>query len=69
MFILKSKKDNRVLHWQEIKSRTTTHEGEFVHGNKGRDYQKKWSKKYIGTDLSRPANFDKPEYQKELAKR
>lgn len=68
MLIGKSKIEQRKLHWQEIRSRVTTHEGEFLNGNKGREYQKKWSKQYLGRDISRPVNFDYPSYQKELAK-
>lgn len=53
VFILKSKKERRAQHWNEIRGRVTTHEGEFLSGNKGREYQKKWAKKYLGKDLSR----------------
>lgn len=63
-----SKNEKRIQHWAEIKSRTTTHEGQLIAGSAGRDYQKKWSKKMLGTDLSQPANFNAPQYQKELAK-
>jgi hypothetical protein len=66
MFIGKSKKDQRVAYWQTIKSRVTTHEGEMLSGKKGQDYQKKYSKKHLGRDLSRPVDFNRPEYQKEL---
>ena len=63
-----SKKDKRIAHWKEIQSRVTTHEGESLSGRKGEEYKQKYSKKYLGRDLSRPANFDRPEYQKELRK-
>lgn len=68
MNIGKSKVELRKLHWQEIKARVKTHEGESLFGNKGRQYQQKWSKKYLGRDLSKPVNFDKTEYQKELSR-
>lgn len=62
------KKEKRMAHWDEIRSRVTTHEGEFLSGKAGREYQKKWSKQMLGTDLSRPANYSHPSYQKELNK-
>lgn len=68
MQILPSKKERRINHWKEIQSRTITHEGEFLSGKKGEHYKKKWSKKYLKIDLSRPTIFNKPEYQKELVK-
>ena len=68
VFILKSKQEQRKLHWSDIKNRVTTHEGEFLHGKKGRKYQSKWSKSYLGKDMSGQTNFDAPQYQKELEK-
>lgn len=68
MNIGKSKQELRKLHWQEIKSRVITHEGESLSGKKGREYQIKYGEKYLGRDLSRPPDFSKPEYQKELGK-
>ena len=68
MNIGSSKVEKRKLHWQEIKSRVTTHEGESLSGKKGREYQQKYSKKYLGTDLSRPPDFRGVEYQKELSR-
>lgn len=49
---MKGKRDQRAAHWDEIKSRVTTHEGEILSGKKGRDYMAKYSKKYLGRDLS-----------------
>lgn len=68
VFIISSKKNQRILHWKEIKTRTTTHEGEFIKGDKGKSYQQKYSRKYLGKDLSIPTDFNRPDYQKELAK-
>ena len=68
MNIGRSKVELRKLHWQEIKSRVTTHEGEPLSGKKGEEYKQKWSKQYLGRDLSRPADFRGVEYQKELSK-
>jgi hypothetical protein len=62
------KKENRIKHWGEIKSRVTTHDGQLLSGKAGREYQQKWSKKMLGRDLSKPANFNAPDYQRELAK-
>lgn len=62
-----SKKDQRILHWKEIKSRVTTHEGEFLSGRKGEEYKNKWGKQFLGIE-NRPTDFSKPEYQKELTK-
>lgn len=64
ILIGRSKRDQRALHWNEIKSRVKTHEGELLSGNKGRDYQQKWSKKYLGRDLSKQATItsDRVEY-------
>lgn len=67
MYIGKSKVDQRKSHWNEIRSRVTTHEGEFLHGKKGREYISKYGQKYLGINPS-PANYDRPEYQKELSK-
>lgn len=63
-----SKTDNRIKHWQDIQSRVTTHDGQFLQGAAGRAYQQKWSKKMLGKDLSAPVNYNTPSYQKELAK-
>ena len=52
VFIIRGKREQRAAHWQEIKSRVTTHEGELLSGKKGRDYARKYSKKYLGRDLS-----------------
>lgn len=68
-YIGKSKKEQRLSHWREIKNRVTSHEGEIISGGKGKDYKQKYSKKYLGVDLSAPTNFNKPEYQKELEKK
>lgn len=50
----------RLSHWKEIKTRIRTHEGELLSGNKGIEYQSKWSSKYLGRDLSstRPLSRD-----------
>lgn len=55
IYIIKGKKEQRAAHWNEIRSRVTTHEGELLSGTKGKEYQRRWSKKYLGKDLgSRP---------------
>ena len=64
--ITSSKQDKRVAHWQDIKNRVTTHEGEFLTGDRGRKYQDKYGKKYLG--ISDRTNFNAPQYQRELAK-
>lgn len=46
------KKEQRAAKWSDIKSRVTTHEGELLTGRKARDYAQKYSKKYLGRDLS-----------------
>ena len=63
-----SKKDARIAHWRDIQSRVTTHDGQFLKGKSGRDYQKKYSKKMLGKDLSQPTNYNTPSFQKELTK-
>jgi hypothetical protein len=63
-----SKKDARMAHWRDIKNRVTTHEGEALKGVKGADYNRKYSRQYLGKDLSRPTDFSQAQYQKELAK-
>ena len=63
-----SKSDTRVAHWKDIQSRVTTHDGQFLSGKAGREYQQKWSKKLLGKDLSKPADYTAPIYQKELKK-
>jgi hypothetical protein len=67
-YIGRSKRDQRMEHWRDIKSRVTTHEGEPLTGSAGRNYQKKYSSKYLGKDLSATPSFEAPMYQKELAK-
>ena len=68
MYIVGSKKEQRMAYWNEIKSRVTTHEGEMLSGQKGRDYQKKYSVKYLGKDLSKPINYNEVSYMQELEK-
>lgn len=63
-----SKRDKRLGHWKKIKERVTTHEGEILNGRAGEQYKQKYSRQYLGVDLSRPTDFSKPEYQRELAK-
>ena len=63
----KSKKEKRMLHWDEIRSRVKTHEGELLSGRQGREYIQKYGQRYLGMTPSRP-NYNAPEYQKELAK-
>lgn len=63
-----SKTDSRIKHWRDITSRVTTHDGQFLQGKAGKDYQKRWSKQMLGKDLSRPVDFQAPSFQKELAK-
>ena len=50
--LIRGHQGQRALHWGEIKSRVTTHEGEILSGQKGREYARKYSKKYLGRDLS-----------------
>jgi len=59
----------RLSHWGDIKSRVTTHEGEMLTGAKGRDYQKKYSKQYLGKDMSAPSQFNTQAHLQELSKR
>ena len=68
MIILKSKKEQRVAHWEEIRSRVTTHEGEVLSGQKGKDYQKKYSKQYLWKELGQPINYNQVSYLQELGK-
>lgn len=63
----KSKKEKRMLHWDEIRSRVKTHEGELLSGRKGKEYIQKYGRQYLGMD-TRPANYSAPQYQRELAK-
>ena len=66
MYILKSNKEQRLNHWNEIKKRVTSHEGELLSGKKGERYQKKYSRQYLGKDLNtKPINIDMVErYEK-----
>lgn len=54
IYISKGRTERRAAHWKDIQSRVTTHEGELLSGKKGREYQEKYSKKYLGRDLSKP---------------
>ncbi len=53
-FIVKGKTGQRAAHWNDIRSRVRTHEGELLDGSKGRDYQQRWAKKYLGRDMNTP---------------
>ena len=66
MYILKSKKEQRLNHWNEIKKRVISHEGELFSGEKGEKYQKKYSRQYLGKDLNtKPIDIDMVErYEK-----
>lgn len=68
MYILKGKKELRQAHWNFIRTRVTTHEGEFLYGKKGKEYQKKYSKRYLGKDLSKPINYNQVSYLQEIEK-
>ena len=52
MYIIKSKKEQSLNHWKEIKKRVSSHEGELLSGEKGEKYQKKYSGQYLGKDLN-----------------
>jgi len=54
IYIIKGKKEQRAAHWNEIRSRVKTHEGELLTGEKGKKYQEKWAKRYLGKDLNTP---------------
>ena len=62
------KVEQRRKHWEMIRTRVKTHEGEFLHGEKGRDYQVKYSRKYLGKDLSSPIKVEGEAYERELRK-
>lgn len=66
MYILNSKTEQRRKHWQDIKKTVRTHEGEVLSGSQGRDYQLKYSKKYLGKDLSGPVDCHGAEYDRVL---
>ena len=51
IIIGKSKNEQRAFHWRDIQTRVRTHEGEMLSGEKGKKYQEKYSKKYLGRDL------------------
>jgi hypothetical protein len=68
MHILLPKKEQRRHYWQEIKKTVRTHEGELLTGSKGRDYQQKYSKKYLGKDLSGPVDCHGSDYDRVLDK-
>ena len=63
-----SKKEKRLQHWKSISTRVTTHEGEFLSGEKGRKYQIKYSGKYLGKDLGKPFNPNRADIQRELVR-
>jgi|GEM_PF-5228819 len=54
----KSKREDRASHWKDIQTRVTTHEGEILHGSKGREYQQKWSKDNLGRDIGNTRSVD-----------
>lgn len=51
MIIGSSKAKKRVAHWNHIRKKVRTHEGELLIGEKGRKYQQKYGKKYLGRDV------------------
>lgn len=58
------KKEQRVNHWKEIKSRVRSSDGELLTGTRATQYRKR----YLGDTSTQPVDFSHPEYQKELAK-
>lgn len=68
MYIVKSKKDQRIAHWKEIHSRITTHEGELLTGARGIQYQEKYGEKYLGKKMNKPVNYNQVSYLQELDK-
>lgn len=66
MYILSSKIERRRKNWQEIKKTVRTHEGELLTGKNGKSYQEKYSKTYLGKDLSGPNDCHGAEYDKVL---
>lgn len=55
---IRGKQGSRTLHWREIKNRVRTHEGELLTGRQAKHYQEKYSKKYLGRDLSNSRPID-----------
>lgn len=51
-FIIKDRKTQRAQHWNDIRSRVRTHEGELLTGDAGKRYSEKYSEKYLGKDIS-----------------
>ena len=47
------------VHLRFIRSKVRTHEGELLYGKKGEAYQDKYSKKYLGKDLSNSYRNDR----------
>ncbi len=62
-----SRKGKRLAHWQDIRNRITTHEGEVLKGAAGAKYIQKYGKKYLGVE-PRPINRNSPDVLRELAK-
>lgn len=57
-YIGNSGNQSRANHWRDIQSRVKTHEGEVLKGEAGKKYQEKWSKEYLGKDLSQSKQAD-----------
>lgn len=54
MYIIKAgKNQQRASHWNDIRSRVITHEGEALSGKKGKEYQEKFGERYLGMKPSR----------------
>ena len=54
IYISQGSASRRASHWNEIRTRVRTHEGELLSGSKGREYQQKWAKQYLGRDMNTP---------------
>lgn len=55
MYIIRGgKNQQRASHWNDIRSRVITHEGEALSGEKGRQYQEKYGERYLGMKPSKP---------------
>ena len=51
VFIIKGQNGQRAHHWNDIRTRVRTHEGELLSGKAGERYQARYAKQYLGKDL------------------
>lgn len=54
----------RASHWNDIRTRVRTHEGELLSGKAGERYQARYAKQYLGKDLGTARRYSSQDVEK-----